>query len=108
MFAIDHPEHGFFSFPVDRRYEYIEVSTGIVLFVSDEKTWSTRSQKDIFDLLMILEWKESGNTLFSLQFDPFYSGEDEMSYVLVVGEMSFLLSEEDRYNLISCLKKVVK
>jgi len=107
MFAIDHPEHGFFSFPVDRKYEYIEVSTGIVLFVSDEKSWSTRSQKDMFVLLSTLEWK-SGNTLFSLQFDPFYSGEEEMSYVLVVGEISFILSEEDLYNLISCLKKVVK
>ena len=109
MFATEKVGFGFFSFPVDWQDRFMEVSYDedsnkiILLIVDVEKTWSTNSVEDARILLALLNFNEVYNEKFSLVCDP----ESNENFILNVTDISLIISDEERNNIIWCLNKVI-
>lgn len=108
MFFIDRPPYGFFSFPVDHENYFVEVSCDeecnkiIIVFQDKDYAWLTNNANEAKTLLSILEFKEVFSENFSLVFD--YASED---IIINVPNISMIITDEERKDIIWCLNKVI-
>lgn len=108
MFFIERFPYGFFSFPVDQKDYFVEVSFDeqenkiIVVFQHNERSWLVDSLDEAKTLLAILEFKEVFSENISLMSDC-----SSDNYTVTVFDVSMIITDEERNNIIWCLNKLI-
>jgi hypothetical protein len=115
MFAHKDFYHGFFSFPIDRedKKTFAEISFDnernkvIILFFDHILTKAEYSNgfSDAYELLKVLTFEYTDSSTFSIANE---SVDDVECYVFNFRDLSIIITDEERKNLIDSLKEVVK